>query len=199
MLYSGRGREVWDACRTLDCAPFTLAAVGDIDWNSEMTPWPQEPVFKGDSGYKGNSAVFMKTLIKEIVPFAEKVNNGKPEYSVLAGYSLGRLFSLWSLFQQTPFTRFVSASGSLWFPDFLPYAHTAGFTMKPEFVYLSLGDKEEITKNRILASVGDCTRDFYNLMKSQGVSCAFEMNSGNHFIDEDIRTAKGIKTALTIR
>lgn len=196
MLYSGQGREVRDACRSLGCPPFTLAAVGDIDWDDEMTPWPHAPVFKGDDGYKGKASDFLERLITAVVPYAESVAVAVPAYSALAGYSLGGLFAAWSMFQKTPFTRFLSASGSLWYPGFLDYAAETGFIKPPDFVCLSLGDRESAAKNRILASVGECTQNFYTLLKEKNIPSAFEMNAGNHFADADLRTAKGIRTLL---
>jgi len=195
-LYSGRGREVWNACHALVCPPFTLAAVGDIAWDDEMTPWPHGPVFRGDAGYKGNAPDFLQLLTDTVVPYVESMTGGKPEYSVLAGYSLGGLFAFWTAFRETVFTRFVSASGSLWYPDFMQYTAKTEFRQKPDFVYLSLGDREEKVKNTVLAAVGDCTRHAYTLLNERGIPSVLEMNEGNHFVDADIRTAKGIKAAL---
>jgi predicted alpha/beta superfamily hydrolase len=195
MLYSGRGEEVWDACHALGCPPFTLAAIGDVDWNNDMTPWPHNPVFKGDDGYKGGAPQFLDLLINNVIPYVESVVGDKPAAAILAGYSLGGLFSAWSLFQKTPFTGFISASGSLWFPDFLSYATNTRSTNNC-FVYLSLGDKEEISKNKVLSTVGDCTKKFYELLKERNVPCMYEMNKGNHFVEADLRTAKGIIATL---
>lgn len=33
----GNGGEVYDRCRELDCPPFTLVAIGGLDWNRELT------------------------------------------------------------------------------------------------------------------------------------------------------------------
>lgn len=195
MLYSGRGKEVWEACHTFGCKPFNLVAIGSIDWNNDMTPWSQNSVFKGDDGYKGGASHFLEIVINKIIPYVESVIGGKPSNSVLAGYSLGGLFSSWSLFQKTPFTSFVSASGSLWFPKFLSYAANTQIAHHC-FVYLSLGDKEEISKNKVLATVGDCTTKFYELLKERNIPCMYEMNKGNHFIEADLRTAKGIFAVL---
>ena len=34
----GNGSEVYDRCRELDCPPFTLVAIGGLDWNRELSP-----------------------------------------------------------------------------------------------------------------------------------------------------------------
>ena len=57
-------------------------------------------------------------------------------------------------------------------------------------VYLSLGDREERTRNPVMAAVGDRIREAQNLLKDQGVGTILEWNRGNHFKDPDIRTAK---------
>ena len=57
-------------------------------------------------------------------------------------------------------------------------------------VYLSLGDKEEKTRNPVMATVGDRMREAYEILKNQGVKTILEWNQGNHFRDADIRTAK---------
>ena len=49
------GEEVWEAVRTLTDAVFTLAAVGRLDWNNDMTPWPAPPAARWDSPYGGSA------------------------------------------------------------------------------------------------------------------------------------------------
>ena len=62
---------------------------------------------------------------------------------------------------------------------------------KAEHIYLSLGDKEEKTKNKIMASVGECIKKQYEIQQNNGIDTILEWNEGNHFKDADIRTAKG--------
>nr|MCR5237772.1 esterase [Lachnospiraceae bacterium] len=62
--------------------------------------------------------------------------------------------------------------------------------------YLSLGDKEEKTKNPVMASVGNKIREACAILDEHNVSCILEWNPGNHFKDADIRTAKGFLWAL---
>ena len=58
-------------------------------------------------------------------------------------------------------------------------------------VYLSLGDKEEKTKNPTMAQVGNCIRKQQELLTAQGINTILEWNPGNHFQHSDERTAKG--------
>ena len=57
-------------------------------------------------------------------------------------------------------------------------------------VYLSLGDREERTRNPVLSTVGDRIREAYELLRDTGTDCVLEWNRGNHFKEPDLRTAK---------
>jgi hypothetical protein len=57
-------------------------------------------------------------------------------------------------------------------------------------VYLSLGDREERTRNAVVSAVGSCMRRQYELLRAQGVPCALEWNAGGHFQDPDSRVAR---------
>lgn len=63
-------------------------------------------------------------------------------------------------------------------------------------VYLSLGDREEKARNPVLASVGEQIRDAHDMLTRQGVKTTLEWNSGNHFKEVDIRTAKAFAWAM---
>ena len=90
------------------------------------------------------------------------------------------------------FSRAASVSGSMWFPGFSEYAEKNGLCRKPDKVYFSLGDKEAHTRNSLLSTVEDKTREIYGYYKNKGIDTVFEMNPGNHFKDADMRLAKGI-------
>ena len=71
-------------------------------------------------------------------------------------------------------------------------------------VYLSLGDREERTKNQVMAAVGDCIRELYGWLQEQEIDSILEWNQGNHFKEPGIRTAKAFawvmeRTKGTIR
>jgi predicted alpha/beta superfamily hydrolase len=88
----------------------------------------------------------------------------------------------------------VAASPSVWFPGFAEYMKKN--EIKTNTVYLSLGNREEKTRNPIMATVGDRIREAYVLLKERGVNCILEWNEGNHFKDADIRTARAFAWAL---
>ena len=63
-------------------------------------------------------------------------------------------------------------------------------------VYLSLGDKEEKTRNPVMATVGESIKCLYSDLMVSGVPCTLEWNEGNHFRNPDIRMAKGFSWLL---
>ena len=63
-------------------------------------------------------------------------------------------------------------------------------------VYLSLGDKEERTKNAVMAAVGDNIRTLHSRLAERGADCTLEWNSGGHFKDADLRTAKAFQWVI---
>lgn len=68
--------------------------------------------------------------------------------------------------------------------------------IRSEAVYLSLGDREEKTRNPVMATVGDNIREACRLLRSRNVSCTLEWNEGNHFRDAELRTAKAFAWIL---
>ena len=63
-------------------------------------------------------------------------------------------------------------------------------------VYLSLGDREEQTKNRAMAAVGNEIRALYARLQTRKTDCTLEWNAGNHFREPERRVAKGVKWML---
>ena len=59
------------------------------------------------------------------------------------------LFTLWAAYQTDAFAGVAAASPSIWFPDFLQYMKE--HDIRTESVYLSLGDREEKTRNLVMA------------------------------------------------
>ena len=54
-------------------------------------------------------------------------------------------------------------------------------------------DREEQTKNRAMAAVGNEIRALYARLSERKVDCALEWNAGNHFCEPELRVAKGVK------
>ncbi len=81
----------------------------------------------------------------------------------LAGYSLAGLFALWAAYECDTFSGIACCSGSLWFKNWDIYMREHILKRKCS-VYLSLGGKEEKTKNAVMATVGDRTREQEKLL-----------------------------------
>ncbi len=164
---------------------FRLIALKVDNWNNDLSPW-QAPAVFGKDGFGGGAA---GTLEEVLSLCADK---DKTYY--VGGYSLAGLFALWSAFQADVFAGAAAASPSVWFPGFLEYMRSS--QAKSKAVYLSLGDREEKTRNPVMSSVGDCIREGREILCSQGIACVLEWNKGNHFMDADLRMAKGFAWLL---
>ena len=164
--------------------PFRLAAFMAEDWNRDLSPWPAPPVF-GKEGFGGGGAATLAWLRQSYLPIVEKT---PAPARFIAGYSLGGLFSLWAFYESGLFQGAAGCSPSLWFPGFTDYMQD--HAVHADSVYLSLGDKEEKTRNPVMATVGKRVREAHALLTRQGINTTLEWNQGNHFKEPDLRTAK---------
>lgn len=192
----GDGTEVYERCQELDCPPFTLVAIGGLDWNRQLSPWACDGTVRDAEPFGGQASEFLDGLLNQIIPQVESSLPCPPICRGIAGYSLAGLFSLWALWQTDVFDRAVSASGSLWFPGFIDYAHEHTMPNAPDAVYLSLGKKETKTPNRMMRHVLDDTRAMEALLVERGILTTLELNPGNHFAQTDLRMARGIHWVL---
>ena len=158
---------------------FCLAAVKVDDWNQDLSPW-QAPAVFGNEDFGNGAAKTLETVLDICSDSSKKYYIG--------GYSLAGLFSLWAVYQTDVFSGVAAASPSMWFPGFIDYMKE--HEIKTDKVYLSLGNKEEKTRNPVMATVGNRIREAEMLLKEQGTDCILEWNQGNHFRDPDIRTAR---------
>lgn len=193
----GDGSEVYNRCLELDCPPFTLVAIGGLDWNRELSPWACDGTVRDAEPFGGQASGLLDELLNRIIPKVELSLPLPPTWRCIAGYSLAGLFALWSLWQTDAFDRAASASGSLWFPGFIDYAHEHAMAVTPDTVYLSLGKKEAKTPNRMMRHVLDDTRTMEALLVGRGIPTTLELNPGNHFAQTDLRMARGIHWILT--
>lgn len=185
-----------EAALIADGAPlsFGLAAFRVADWDKDLSPWPAPPVF-GDESFGDGAAQTLATIEETLLPaLIQKLALDEKVPVILGGYSLAGLFALWSIYQTDRFAAAAAVSPSVWFPDWLAYAGAR--TPKADAVYLSLGGREEKTRNPVMATVGDCIRRQHTILKDQGVPTVLEWNPGNHFKDPDKRCAKGFVWCL---
>lgn len=160
-----------------------IAAIPVASWNDALTPWKSLPVF-GTEGFGDGASRTLEYLLAHVLPRLD----GRKVH--LCGYSLAGLFALWGAYQTDAFAGAAAVSPSVWYPGWRAYA--AAHSVAVPRVYLSLGEKEETARNRIMASVGDAIRYQYRLLSEAGVACVLQWNPGNHFADSDVRMAKGL-------
>jgi len=185
----GMDREV-ELIGELTGKAFSLLTVRINDWQAELTPWKAPAVF-GKVPFGEGAADTLKLIIEKIVPALQEQGIYKPAEMplLLGGYSLAGLFALWTAYQTGMFQGVVAASPSVWYPGWTEYA--AAHVPQSEAVYLSLGDKEEKARNQVMARVGDAIRTQHQMLTEQGIRTTLEWNAGNHFVDAEVRTAKG--------
>lgn len=164
-----------------------LAAFLVRDWNGDLSPWPAAPVF-GKVGFAGRARQTLQELERRFLPQLAHRYLSQPEAVryVIGGYSLAGLFSLWAASETDHFAACAAASPSVWFPGWIDYARS--HRLQTGAVYLSLGDREEKTRNPVMGRVGDCIRQQADILKDRLV--ILEWNKGNHFVDSEKRTAR---------
>ncbi len=162
-------------------------------WNEELTPWENPPVF-GKEGFGKGAPRTLAYVLEKVIPALEAAYPVKGRHYYLCGYSLAGLFALWSACESDVFAGIAAASPSVWYPGWIEYA--GEHPVQSGCVYLSLGNKEEKARNRVMAAVGDAIRGQYSLLQEAGVPCVLEWNEGNHFMDSDGRMARGLAWLL---
>lgn len=171
-------------------AGFRLAAFKVDAWNADLSPWEAPPAF-GNEPFGGKAEETLAYIENELLP-ALPGESGAPV--ILGGYSLSGLFALWAGTRSERFHGIAAASPSVWFPGWIEYAekHWRSDSLKngPQRIYLSLGDKEERTRNQQMARVGDCIRRQHEILTAAGIVNTLVFEQGNHFKEPDLRTAR---------
>ena len=173
---------------------FLFAAIPVESWNDALSPW-KSPAVWGKQGFGGNAADTLRFLTEQVIP-SLKQQFDLPENVriILGGYSLAGLFALWASTQTKLFYGIAAASPSVWFPDWMEFEQQR--PIQTQHIYLSLGDKEEHTKNAVMAVVGDNIRTLHSQLIARGADCTFEWNSGGHFKNADLRTARAFRWVM---
>lgn len=181
---SGIESEIREIGRLSD-KDFSLIGVKIENWNHDLSPWAAPAVF-GREGF-GDGA---NDTLEEVL----KLCSDEHKLYMIGGYSLAAMFALWAAYQTDVFTAVAAASPSIWFPGFIDYMKNNN--LMSHKVYLSLGDKEEKARNPVVATVGDCIREAHEMLKAKRVDCVLEWETGNHFKEPDLRTARAFAWAL---
>ena len=167
---------------------FSLIAFKIEDWNNELSPWEAPPTF-GKKSFASGATETLEFIESELIPTVkEKYSLDDDIKFILGGYSLAGLFSLWGAYKSNTFTGIAAASPSVWFNGWEEFMNNN--TPLSNTIYLSLGDTEEKTKNKVMSAVGDNIRKQEELLKNDNINTILEWNKGGHFNDSDLRVAK---------
>ena len=173
---------------------FLFAAVPVKNWNDALSPW-EAPAVWGTQGFGGNAMDTLRFLIEQVIPTLKQQFDLPEDIKIiLGGYSLAGLFALWASTQTALFSGVAAASPSVWFPGWMEFEQQ--HPIQAQRIYLSLGDKEEHTKNAVMAVVGNNIRTLHSQLIARGADCTLEWNSGGHFKDTDLRTARAFRWVM---
>ena len=173
---------------------FLFAAIPVKSWNDALSPW-EAPAVWGKQSFGGKAADTLCFLTGQVIPtLKQQFRLPENVKIILGGYSLAGLFALWASTQTDLFYGVAAASPSVWFPVWMEFEQQR--PIQAQRVYLSLGDKEEHTKNAVIAVVGDNIRTLHSQLTARGVDCTLKWNSGGHFKDTDLRTAKAFRWVM---
>ena len=173
---------------------FLFAAVPVANWNDALSPW-EAPAVWGKESFSGKAADTLRFLTEQAIPTL-KQRFALPENVriILGGYSLAGLFALWASTQTALFSGVAAASPSVWFPGWMEFEQQ--HPIQAQCIYLSLGDREDRTRNATMAAVGDNIRTLHSQLTARGADCSLEWNSGGHFKDADLRTARAFQWTM---
>ena len=173
---------------------FLFAAIPVESWNDALSPW-EAPAVWGKQGFGGKAADTLSFLTEQVIPtLKQRFHLPENVKIILGGYSLAGLFALWASTQTALFSGVAAASPSVWFPGWMKFEQQ--HPIQAQCIYLSLGDREERTRNATMAAVGENICALHRELAERRKSCVLEWNSGGHFKDADLRTAKAFQRVM---
>ena len=173
---------------------FLFAAIPVESWNDALSPW-KSPAVWGKQGFGGNAGDTLRFLTERGIPtLKQQFHLPENVKIILGGYSLAGLFALWASTQTKLFYGIAAALPSVWFLGWMEFEQR--HPIQAQRVYLSLGDREERTRNAVMAVVGDNIRTLHSQLTECSIDCTLEWNSGGHFKDADLRTAKAFRWVM---
>ncbi|MBQ7279230.1 MAG: hypothetical protein IJR13_00705 [Bacteroidales bacterium] len=167
--------------------PVCLVAFEVDDWNRDLTPW-QDPAISHDPLIGQAAEASYAYIAQQLLPYLYAHYGVLP--TVIGGYSLGGLFALWAAKCGLNIDAVAAASPSLWIRDWPSFS--SEHPTAARYIYLSLGQREEHSKNKSIAQIGNRVRNEYRqLCQHLGIShCTLRWNRGGHFDDNARRTAE---------
>lgn len=180
---------------------FIILTISNFSWNDDLSPYYQEDVFKNkySSDFKGNGEIFLNNIVNEILPKVKEYLFLKHSVNIsnigIGGYSLASLFALYSLYKVDLFSFALINSASLWFNNFINFIKENKISKNVKNIYISLGNKEHLTKKVTLSKIKDLTLEVVNYLSSLDdpkIKIYYKENEGNHFKNSDLRVADSI-------
>lgn len=154
-----------------------LVMVYPYDWTSMMTPWSCPG--RGMEA-TGGGEEFAAEFSSELIGPVERELGRKAERRGIAGYSLGGLEALYMAARMGIFDYAGSVSGSLWYEGAAEYFNKNPLDSRVKRVYMSLGSKEDRTKDAVRRTVRRNTDALAEIIGSDR-ELLYEINSGGHF------------------
>ena len=186
---------ILSALSAIDVRPFSLLYVHGFSWEDDLTPYEAPSPFAKAKSYRGRGKEYLSFLEGSLIPETMKENGLAPSFIGIAGYSLAGLFALFAGIEGHSFARCASCSGSLWYPGFDDFLKKSSPGIL-SYAYLSLGDREDNSRNPVLARVREKTAEAEAILLEKGIEVDFLLNKGNHFQENDLRLARGIKSIV---
>ena len=178
-----------ESIRTL-CPEDAFSLVSfQTDWFRDLAPWSIPSPFRGQPDFGDGAEETLRKILEEILPEIRRRSGRSDQTIILGGYSLAGFFALWAGYRTDAFAGIAAASPSVWYPGWIEFAEKEKF--RASAAYLSLGDREDRTRNPVMKPVGENIRRQYDILRRQGVDTTLQWNEGNHFVDSDRRTALG--------
>lgn len=189
--------QILEKVKLLTDKDFSLLTIYGFEWNNSLSPYKASAIFKGAPDFKGEAKDFLELVILKLISEVTTKEKLRPIYNALVGYSMAGLFAVYALFNTDAFLKIGSVSGSLWYPNFVEFIKNNEVLHSISTFYMSLGDKEKKTKNKIMSQVEANSLIIFDRISSKISNSKFEFNKGNHFQDEPLRVAKCIVYLLS--
>lgn len=122
----------------------------NLDYGN-LRRWELSPAPFGDGGAEasGHAADFLRTIETEVIPFVEREYRADPNYRVLAGASLGGLFTLYAMYTKPElFKAYIAATpavvvGPDWLFDYEAERFAKAGARLPVRLHMTGGGNEE--------------------------------------------------------
>ncbi len=179
--------------------PALLIVVEPTDWDFDFSPWPAPSLRPGQPPFPGGADARIRLMEERVKPAvdARYPTLPGPENTGIFGYSLGGLAALYALYTSRAFGMAGCLSGSLWYEGFVDFLRARQAPAGAR-IYLSLGRKEERSRNPYLSRIGACYQEAHELLRRQlgEERVRLVMHDGGHATEVDRRMLAGLMALL---